>query len=495
MPIGRKSIIVPAPQYLGSRPWKIEVQTPVLVIFGRNSSGKSRFLQLLATQDVQHYHYVSPERAGEFQFGYQFVQGQMDTTQRENRYRRNYAQEYRQDVVSRVAAYLMARGATRGESMPGDIDELEALFQLATRDFRLTIRPGNPPYEIKRVSNDQTVARIDELSSGESELIGIALDLLMTCAMWEANGDIHEANQAYTLLIDEPDTHLHPDLQQTLANFLTRLQKRFGVRLLIATHSTTLLAAVGQYGGPEVSVVYLNPSAETQDVISFDKYLKELTSCLGGHALIGPLFGVPIMLVEGDDDYRIWSEAPRRGIVRVSVIPCNGDEIDLYQRRLEKLFASLCDGTPQVRGYVLRDGDVSIPTSNGSPQQEFVRYIQLACHESENLYLTDEVLKDMGVTWGEVVVKVKAQAAQFGNKAKVLSTVDTWDRQQVDLKDMIGELSRILDGKNLHWTQRVGRVIGSGTPSGQLRTFLGEPLMSALWDMKMRASPNQPNHG
>ena len=31
----------------------------------------------------------------------------------------------------------------------------------------------------------------------------------------------------------------------------------------------------------------------------------------------------------------------------------------------------------------------------------YIRYLQLACHESENLYLSDEVLSDMGTTWNE----------------------------------------------------------------------------------------------
>ena len=42
------------------------------------------------------------------------------------------------------------------------------------------------------------------------------------------------------------------------------------------------------------------------------------------------------MLVEGDDDYKIWSQAPRHGIVKISVIPCDGQQIDKYQKLLEK---------------------------------------------------------------------------------------------------------------------------------------------------------------
>ena len=35
---------------------------------------------------------------------------------------------------------------------------------------------------------------------------------------------------------------------------------------------------------------------------------------------MGPLFGVPLLLVEGDDDYRIWNEIPRHHITSFAVI-------------------------------------------------------------------------------------------------------------------------------------------------------------------------------
>ena len=61
----------------------------------------------------------------------------------------------------------------------------------------------------------------------------------------------------------------------------------------------------------------------------FDNYLKKLSSVLGGHALVGPLFGAPLLLVEGDDDHRIWSHVPRQPEHKeiFAVLPCDGDEI------------------------------------------------------------------------------------------------------------------------------------------------------------------------
>ncbi|GAG33079.1 unnamed protein product, partial [marine sediment metagenome] len=51
------------------------------------------------------------------------------------------------------------------------------------------------------------------------------------------------------LLIDEPDMHLHPDLQQNFAHFIFEVLNKFNIQILVATHSTTLLSALGYYGG------------------------------------------------------------------------------------------------------------------------------------------------------------------------------------------------------------------------------------------------------
>jgi predicted ATP-dependent endonuclease of OLD family len=43
------------------------------------------------------------------------------------------------------------------------------------------------------------------------------------------------------LLLDEPDVHLHPDLQSRLVKFLVKLIDEFDFDILMATHSTSIL--------------------------------------------------------------------------------------------------------------------------------------------------------------------------------------------------------------------------------------------------------------
>ncbi len=72
---------------------------------------------------------------------------------------------------------------------------------------------------------------------------------------------------------------------------------------------------------------------------------------------MGPLFGSPLLLVEGDDDYRIWSQVPRYHAVNLSVIPCGGDEIKKYQRSLELVFSALREPGVGETGFALIDRD------------------------------------------------------------------------------------------------------------------------------------------
>lgn len=54
----------------------------------------------------------------------------------------------------------------------------------------------------------------------------------------------HVVKPGELLIIEEPESHLHPEMQVRLARFLARVAKR-GLRLLVTTHSETFLEALG----------------------------------------------------------------------------------------------------------------------------------------------------------------------------------------------------------------------------------------------------------
>jgi len=193
------------------------------------------------------------------------------------------------------------------------------------------------------------------------------------------------------------------------------------------------------------------------------------------------LFGAPLLLVEGDDDFRIWSQVPRHNTVNFSVIPSNGEEIKKYQKTLEKIFASLRAENAKPSGYALLDADKPLPVENPDTPQKHIKYLQLNCHESENLYLTDEVLVLLGTDWTTASAKIVAEADNYGAKTAVLKQAAAWDRQNADIKDVIEQIAAILDSKKVQWNIRVARAIGKERPVGQIADFLGEGVVTALW--------------
>lgn len=461
------------PEYLGGGRWQLKNLNHITVVLGKNGVGKSLLLRTLRAQHKERSHYSSPERGGEINLRPDFVNEEGDSSTRGNKRMRNFALTYREEVIARIQAYLAKRGNQRTGTILEDPTELERILHILMPDFGFRIKDGNPPYELLRLLSQQPVTNVNDLSSGEAEVLTSALDLLLICSIWRLEGQSRGL-----LLVDEPDSHLHPDLQQHLARFLVEVIARYNVQMIVSTHSTTLLSALGYHGADKTSVIYLNNSVEIQKATQFNSYMQELATCLGGHALMGPLFSMPLMLVEGDDDYKIWSQAPRHGIVKLSVIPCGGEQIDKYQKLLEKIFQSLLGDSDKPSGYVLKDGDKTCPPAS---DYKHVLCLKLNCHESENLYLTDEVLSSIDTDWDRAKEKIKSSASNYGDKNEFLLSVDSWDRKSADLKNYINELQQILDEKHVNWAMRVGKVIGSNEPTGQLADFLGEGVVTALW--------------
>ncbi|MDO8594677.1 MAG: AAA family ATPase [bacterium] len=467
------------PNYLGTGQWELKDLNEITVLFGKNGSGKSQLLRNLKNSDTSTYNYTSPERAGDITHDAGIMQEHFDVSSRANRRSKNLSENFRQESISKIQTLLLKMASKEGgTSLSTAKEDIENFLQILLPDFHFKIKGDhNPPFELKRVHNDSAVSSVTGLSTGEAEILTLALDLLTICAIWEV-----DSQATRVLLIDEPDTHLHPDLQQHLGQFLAQLLEKYNTQMIIATHSTTLLSALGYHGGEKTSVIYLNNSKNEQRAIKFEKSLQELSTCLGGHALMGPLFGAPLLLVEGDDDNKIWSQVPRYNQVKLAVIPCEGaSEVKNYQKTLEKMFASLRTNQAEPVGYALLDGDQGLPQEDGANPQRNIKFIKLNCMESENLFITDEVLLLLGTDWEAAKAKIKLESINYGEKAIKLNECDSWDRKNSDIKDVIQQLSQILDPKKLPWTIRVAKCIGDKKPEGQLAEFLGESLINSIW--------------
>ncbi len=362
--------------------------TDITVIFGRNGSGKSLLLRAMNEKfDRKEVLYTSPERAGEFIYDQGIATRELDPNNRgSSRRNRNLSPEYRRESLSRIFALISQIGTKAGHGEPVHkdklLDKVAKSLAMLMPEFQLNIT-GHPPhfYELWRVSDLENQPSLvnnpsNELSSGETEAITLALDLLTMCNLWNLDNQPQRV-----LLLDEPDPHLHPELQVRFAKFLVSLIDDYQVQILLATHSTSLLAALGQFGGNRTSILYLNNSKHEQVSSPFSVGLKQIAAVLGGHALIGPLFGAPLLLVEGDDDYQIWSHVPRQPGYRnlLAVIPTDGDQIRTYPAILDDIFGSLRDSSTPTSAYVLFDGDKTPPNHKAL---RHVACLQLACSRS-----------------------------------------------------------------------------------------------------------------
>ena len=386
--------------------------------------------------------------------------------------------------MSRIGTYLQKRGNTREESVKMDPSEIEQMVMDLLPNFSFKITTSSVPFKIERIfPATENIASVGKLSSGESEVLTLAVDLLTICAMWELENATDKI-----LVIDEPDTHLHPELQQHLAKFFIRLTERFNCQMVIATHSTTLLSALGFYGKDKTSVIYLNNSQEEQKAKKFDETLKILSSCLGGHVLMGPLFGFPLLLVEGDDDYVIWSEAVRQHKLKLAIIPCNGSEIKTYKKTLETLLGSILENTQSPSAYCLKDRDQTGAITHDQSTSA-VPILKLECHESENLYLSDEVLQTMNKTWEQVKTAIQQRIAANPAEQTEWDVLLNGERKTSDIKSLIKKLAEIIDEKKLDWRVRIGKAIGSGKPASQLADFLGTAILNAFWPEEILPTP------
>ena len=475
MPIHHSTLTASRPHFLGSGQWSLSRLNKINVILGRNGSGKSQLLRSLRDSSPESSHYVVPERTGEISFEPGLMTEVINPQGRRNRSSGNFQSNYRQEVVTRIQGYYTKRGTKPQSKINHDPDELLKHLAVVLPDFQVRVKSDSPFYELTRISDGSIVSSVSLLSSGESQLLSIGMDILTIVGMWELD---EQPNR--TLFIDEPDAHIHPDLQIKFADFLCRIEKEFLVQIFVATHSTTLLSALGQFAGTDVSVVYVDPNDSDVRAEPFSSITKELSTLLGGHLLMGPLFAAPVLLVEGDDDYRVWIQVSRAGAINACILPCNGDEIKKYRRTLERLFEALSEDS-SLRGYALIDSDKPLPVASDSDPQRHVKYIQLACHETENLYLTDELLAELGHNWGSACQAFLEKAGDFGNKQQDLIALEHCDRATVDLKRVIHEIAEILDPKKLHWTVRLGKFLGKSKPTGQMSTYLGSSVIDALW--------------
>jgi AAA15 family ATPase/GTPase len=465
----------------------------VNIILGRNGAGKSRFLRALdieLSNDTNNLNfnvrYISPERAGVFRRDANLeINADRNTGYIKDIRRRNQAENFKAASANflREIELIYLRRLQDSQAMRDDsqrhfrIDRIDKINGLLSN---VSIDQADAGFVF--VSSSGDVVPPDQISSGESEAISLATEIIY---FFETLDQL----KFNVLLLDEPDVHLHPDLQARLAKFILREvaelsdETRSNVAICLATHSTPFVCALAEskytsIGTKDFGVKEVQQKAAPQQ-------LKKVAPFFG-HPLSLSLSNDVMLILEGEDDERVWQQAARTSQGRIRLFPVLATSVD-QQFELEEFSAQLLKSLyDEPLAYSLRDGD----GKNGElqPVGPVIRF-RLNCYAIENALLSDECLHLLGGDWGTFQISANGWIEEnqtHRDKDLVVELIGSVDRMRYKKIKNIRQLICSIFGSKKPWTVVVGQAIGNLNTSSlqigsdSLVNFIGTDSIQAL---------------
>jgi hypothetical protein len=205
----------------------------------------------------------------------------------------------------------------------------------------------------------------------------------------------------------------------------------------------------------------------------------------GAHPLSNIFNQAPIVIIEGEDDERVWQQAIRSGRGRIRAFPCVAESITRFSEFETEVNALMDAVYDNARGYSLRDRDLE-PEAIADVGR-IVR-MRLSCRAAENMMLSDDALALARTDWPSLQLEITNWAANNAAHRyyqQVQNFVDGgFNRKDDDLKDIRNILIGLFTNKP--WEVLVGQAIAALTDSGgmagegSLRDFLGEKVCREL---------------
>jgi len=458
------------------------------ILLGKNGAGKSTLLkkieQDLIEKNIGEINYITPERGGTLLHSPAVEQNILNNPDWGIAVKRNNQwNQYKEYTVGqyRKLELLSLRELEKDNDLRVDLtynfdQVIEKINKLLT-NIKL-VRSDKGDFEIFLIATD-TKIKPGNISSGESELISLAIE----CLTFEKSCDAAKQN---FLLMDEPDVHLHPDLQSNLIQFLLTLLASRKFKIIIATHSTAILGAL--LDCPDARFGILKNGESEVAFKPITEMYQGILPIFGAHPLSNLFNQSPILLVEGEDDVRIWQQAIRTSKGKLKLYPCSVDGIgnmEAYETSVNEIIAGVYDN---AKSYSLRDRDEGAEDIDDLPPMMRFR---LSCRAAENLILTDEVLAVCGTTWALLELEIEKWLVAFNTHQYYATMVEFkasgYDRKEFDLKNLRNILIG-LTGTQKSWEIAVGQTIGKlinielpkDTADNKVCNYLGAKLANHL---------------
>lgn len=454
-----------AKEIIGNNNARLENCTPLNIILGRNGAGKSRFLRAIADEAkpaTSRMFYISPERAGVFRRdGNTTTNVEQNPLYLEQVRRKNQAENFKAGSAHRLRelrdsynSKILNTPELRYRSSVSF--EASILPRISGLLANIRVESSERGFTFKSPS-DQTVEPND-LSSGESEAITLAAEIL---SFFE-NIDESMPN---TLLLDEPDVHLHPDLQARLGHFiLTSLdglseKQREKTVVCIATHSTALVSSLASSAYTSVGIKNFDDWTVRQ--VQAKEELRKIAPFFG-HPLSLALSNDVMLIVEGEDDERVFQQAGRTSQGRIKLFPVLAITV-AQQTDLEtycnKVVGALFDNPV---AYSLRDGDGKL---GEFPDIGVVKRFRLECYAIENALLTDECLQALGCNnWETFTSKAQVWLSKNSNNQDVTLVKKLIASQDRLRNEKIKSIRNVICGiceVTKQWEVVVGQCLGN----------------------------------
>ncbi|MFZ2152325.1 MAG: AAA family ATPase [Minisyncoccia bacterium] len=464
------------------------------IVLGKNGSGKSTFIRKVERYISSHNElygkskYIPPERGGALNSDAGMENAlSSDINWLPNQRRRNQTPNFKPQSVAQYKKleWLVLKEIEGTKRTELDYNFDNYITKINSLLDNIEIKRNDNTFKIYKKGTATEIGP-EVISSGESELISLGIE----CLVFSKECIAEKEN---FLFLDEPDVHLHPDLQVRLMHFLKGLVSVSNFKVIIVTHSTAILGALESY--LDVNLSFISTGQLEIEFKPISEIYKKVLPIFGAHPLSNIFNEAPVLLVEGEDDERIWQQVVRTAEGKVKIYPCvcgSVEEISLFEGEIKNIIQSVYD---KAKAYSLRDRD---DTSEEDLSDDLpIIKLKLKCYSAENLLLTNEVLSSLGYTWEVLQEKINEWIEEKTGKTHaqyedmLLFKNSTYDRKNLKIKSLRNLILGIL-GIDKPWEVVVGKTIAKlewdeatdYTVDGSIYNYLGEKLVKNLLPRK-----------